>query len=144
MWKITGIEMLFLLLLAVCTWYDVKIRAVPRWLLIAGSALAAAERLVIAEGDVWIYAGGCMLGMLFLLFSRCSGEALGYADSWLIFSMGMHLGLRKLLVFLCVAFLAAGSFAAVLLVRNRQNRKTAIPFLPFLTIGYLGVIGWQG
>lgn len=81
------------------------------------------------------------MGTVFLLVSRWTKEAVGYADSWLIFILGLGLGIRKLLIVLSVAFFCSGILAAVLLFQ-KQKRKKEIAFIPFLLVGYLGVIGW--
>lgn len=140
MWE-TAMKVLFLLLLVIGTWFDIRYRGVPRWLLLAGSGIAAAASVSIKVEDVWLYAGGCLLGTVFLLVSRWTKEAVGYADSWLIFILGLGLGIRKLLIVLSVAFFCSGILAAVLLFQ-KQKRKKEIAFIPFLLVGYLGVIGW--
>lgn len=140
-WKFIGTEVLYLFLMTAGTWFDIRTKQVPRWLLLTGSGIAAASRLWIQSEGLWIYVWGSLLGGVFLLLSKCTKESLGYADSWLIFNLGLYLGIWKLSVILCTAFLGAGMWAAVLLVR-KKGRKESIPFIPFLTAGYLGVIGW--
>ena len=125
-----------------CSVYDIRIRAVPRWLLLLGSALTAAARIAgIGEGT-WVYIWGAFVGIGFLIVSRCTKEALGYADSWMIFLLGMYLGIWKLVSALSFSFLAAGIWSLGKVVLKKKGRKEVIPFLPFLTAGYLGGIVW--
>jgi len=141
-WEIKIWNTIFFLFQAVCSVYDIRIRAVPRWLLLLGSALTAAARIAgIGEGT-WVYIWGAFVGIGFLIVSRCTKEALGYADSWMIFLLGMYLGIWKLVSALSFSFLAAGIWSLGKVVLKKKGRKEVIPFLPFLTAGYLGGIVW--
>ena len=53
MWGIKIFNALFLLLQAACTFYDVRIRAVPRWLLLLAGAMAALSRIAGIGGGTW-------------------------------------------------------------------------------------------
>jgi prepilin signal peptidase PulO-like enzyme (type II secretory pathway) len=141
-WEIKIWNTIFFLFQAACSVYDIRIRAVPRWLLLLGSALTAAARIAgIGEGT-WVYIWGAFVGIGFLIVSRCTKEALGYADSWMIFLLGMYLGIWKLVSALSFSFLAAGIWSLGKVVLKKKGRKEVIPFLPFLTAGYLGGIVW--
>ncbi len=142
MWGIKIFNALFLLLQAACTFYDVRIRAVPRWLLLLAGAMAALSRIAGIGGGTWSYVWGGLLGIGFLLISKYTGEAIGYADSWMIFVLGLYMGIWKLAVSLGIAFCAAGLWGLGKIVFQKKGRKETFPFLPFLTAAYLGVIGW--
>lgn len=108
----------------------------------SGGALTAAARIAgIGEGT-WVFIWGAFVGIGFLIVSRCTKEALGYADSWMIFLLGMYLGIWKLVSALSFSFLAAGIWSLGKVVLKKKGRKEVIPFLPFLTAGYLGGIVW--
>lgn len=69
-------------------------------------------------------------GMLLLLFSFLSREAIGYGDSWLILALGMWISWTGLLriLFWGIAIGAAGGLCL--------GRKE-MPLLPFLSVAYL-------
>ena len=94
------------------------------------------------RGRHLVYIWGAFVGIGFLIVSRCTKEALGYADSWMIFLLGMYLGIWKLVSALSFSFLAAGIWSLGKVVLKKKGRKEVIPFLPFLTAGYLGGIVW--
>lgn len=142
MWEIKLCNFICLGFQTVCAIYDIRVRAVPRWLLLVGSALAAAARIAGIGQGTWTYVWGGMLGVGFMLFSKYTDETLGYADSWMIFVLGIYMGIRKLAVSLCIAFLMAGIWGIGKITIQKKGRKEVFPFLPFLAVGYLGVIGW--
>ena len=77
---------------------------------------------------------------LFFIISRSTGEAFGYGDSILILVMGSFLGFWNILSVLTAAFLLAAVFSAVMMASRGFTRKSAFPFVPFLTAAYLGGI----
>ena len=107
-------------------------------------APASGERPDSSGKNSWnrVYIWGAFVGIGFLIVSRCTKEALGYADSWMIFLLGMYLGIWKLVSALSFSFLAAGIWSLGKVVLKKKGRKEVIPFLPFLTAGYLGGIVW--
>ena len=141
-WEIKICNAMFLIFQAVSSVYDIRIRAVPRWLLLSGSALVAGVRIAGIGNGTWIYVWGALLGGIFLIVSKYTDEALGYADSWMIFVLGVYMGIWKLTAALSIAFFAAGIWSLGKVVLQKRGRKDTFPFLPFLTAGYLGVVGW--
>lgn len=142
MWTVRICNMIFFLYQLICSGYDIRTQTVPRWLLLIGSTMAAAVRIAGIGSGTWIYIGGALLGVVFFFISKYSGEAVGYADSWMIFVQGLYMGIWKLAASLGIAFLMAGIWGAGMLALRKKNRKETFPFLPFLAAGYLGVMGW--
>lgn len=143
MWALMICNFLFLIYQAICSAYDIRIQAVPKWLLLVGGFMAALARMAGVGAGTWIYIGGGFFGMVFFLISKYTKESIGYADSWMIFVLGIYLGIWKLTVILGIAFLIAGIWGMGMLLWKKKSRQATFPFLPFLMAGYLGVIGWQ-
>ena len=87
---------------------------------------------------------GAGIGLIFIGISKMTKEALGYADSLLIVTLGILLGIKKLLLVLWIAFSLAAVFSAIGLLLKKFSRQLAFPFLPFLTISYAGVVIFYG
>ena len=84
---------------------------------------------------------GALFGGLFVLVSVAKPESFGKADSFLIVMAGVLIGLQRMTDMLVIAFfLASVCGAACYLIRRR--RESTLPFIPFLTVGFLvgGVI----
>ena len=84
--------------------------------------------------------GGVAVGLLFFGISKVTKEAVGYGDSWLVTILGMYLGGRRLLEVILTATVLAGIFSLIFCVFQGWDRKRSIPFVPFLTVAYLGVV----
>lgn len=76
---------------------------------------------------------GCIPGILLLVISRISHGAIGVGDAVVILWVGYAVGILDCLQLLNIAwaicFAAAG-------IRFIFRKKSAIPFIPFLCIGY--------
>lgn len=86
---------------------------------------------------LWSRLGGAAFGVIMLLFCYFSQEALGFADGIIIFVCGIAFGLQETVTLCFFGALYAGLFSAVLLLTHRAGRKSRIPFLPFLLLGYV-------
>ena len=81
--------------------------------------------------------GGAMRGVVLVIMSHFSKEAIGLADSVLVLVCGAAFGLWETVTLVFFAMLYAGGCSIVLLVAKKAGKKTRIPFLPFLLLGYL-------
>lgn len=81
--------------------------------------------------------GGAMMGVVLLVFAYFSREAIGIADGVIILVSGVAFGLYETVVLCFMAALYAGAVSGVLLLVKKAGRKTRIPFLPFLLLGYV-------
>ena len=138
MWTVS--QIIWGILLLILSVKDIRKREVPTWLVVSGGILAVlCKVLEQAVNDIPGMLVGAAIGTLFLLVSRITREALGYGDSMLIVGLGLYLGLWKMLYLLVIAFFSAAVFSMAGIIIKRFTRKTTIPFIPFLAVGYLGV-----
>ena len=65
---------------------------------------------------------------------------IGYGDSWLLGKMGIYLGGISMLEVATTAFFLTGLGALAGIVSKQWMKNVTVPFAPFLTAAYLGVI----
>ena len=65
-------------------------------------------------------------------------QSFGYGDSILILILGILSGGWNLLWILFAAFLIASVYGGIMIARKKYTRKKSFPFIPFLTVAYLG------
>lgn len=135
MWEMS--QFIVIAVLAGLSVVDIYSRQIPVSVLVGGSLSVLGYQIFIEKGNVWLIIGGIGVGILFLLVSRSTREGIGYGDSWVILILGIYLGVWRLLEVLAAAFLILEAAAVVCLVIKKMSRKYKLPFLPFLTIGYL-------
>ena len=133
------LQLILLSFLAVFTFYDLKYKKIPMWLLLLMAITGIIY--VIKIGDYWSISRymGSSIGLLFLGFSFLSHEAIGKGDGFLFVILGWFLGMYQLIFLLFVAFTFSAIFSMVLLLMKKGNYKTSIPFMPFLYIAFGGI-----
>ena len=134
------IDLLVFILLGFCSFHDWRKRTIPVYLLIIISVTVVVSAIMCEGQGLRLRITGALIGMLFLFISKCTKEAIGYGDSWLIMVLGIHLGSLRAIGVLFVSSMLAGIVALLLLWRCRWKRSVTLPFVPFLTISYLGVL----
>ena len=77
---------------------------------------------------------GIGVGVLSLLVSKVTEEAIGYGDSVAIMILGGYLGFWKVVGVLAAAIFTSGVCSVILALRGRVK---TMPFFPFLTLGYI-------
>lgn len=130
-----GIIFLLLVLSGLSDW---KKRTIPVFLLVIMSLAVACFAVICGDVSWRLRLGGALMGIVFLLISKCTKEAIGYGDSWLIMVLGVQLGYLRAMYVLFAASLIAGIVSLFYLWKQRWKRNATLPFVPFLAVAYLG------
>lgn len=133
-------DWIVLLLLGMCSVSDCKKRTIPVTLLIILSVAVTVFALICDGISMRLRVGGALMGILFLLISKCTKEAIGYGDSWLILLLGIHMGYLRAIGVLFAASLLAGIASLFFLWKCNWKKTATLPFVPFLSISFLGAI----
>ena len=128
------------IMLAVCSIRDWKTKEIPMLWLVFISIITTGLILCCNTVSIPLRVGGALLGLLFLFISKCTHEAIGYADDWIILILGVYMGALKVMNVLFGASLLACVCSLFYLWRHHWKRSATLPFIPFLTISYLGVL----
>ena len=122
--------------------FDVRTKKIPLPLIwIAGgcSLLAGALQLRNGSCNAQELMASLMPGAALLLVSLVAREAVGYGDGLLLLVAGPLFGWQKMWLCIPAALLLTTLVSVVLLAWKKADRKTKIPFVPFLAAG-MGVI----
>ena len=135
MWTIS--ESICLMLLMIASVWDIWRREIPVYM-IGGSGMLSLIYCVMGKGtDILLVGGGILVGVFFLIISKVTEEGMGYGDSLLILVLGCFLGFWDLLFVLSISFFLLLCVLIPVLWMKKMSRNYALPFLPFLTGGYL-------
>ncbi|MFI6690576.1 prepilin peptidase [Streptomyces sp. NPDC050433] len=115
-------------------------------LALAAAALLGIAALLPHDGGSWSTAllGGLVLGACYFVLFLINPNGMGFGDVKLALSLGVVLGWYGWLVLFVGAFagfLLGSLYGLGLMILRRANRKSAIPFGPFMIAGaLLGVL----
>lgn len=138
MWK-EVIVLVWLTALGVC---DAREKSVPLWLLWTGTALAGAAGLYgwrKGESDAMQLCRALVPGTALLILAWATGKA-GWGDGVAVMALGLAGGYESCLTALFGGLILTALFSGGLLLTRKAGRNTKIPFVPFLTAGWLLVV----
>ena len=78
------------------------------------------------------------IGILILGGSVLTRGQVGMGDGWMLLALGCMLRMECYIQMACIGMLLAAAYSGVLMLVFRKNRKTEIPLVPFLLLGYVG------
>ena len=78
------------------------------------------------------------IGILILGGSVLTRGQVGMGDGWLLMALGCMMRMESYIQMVCIGMLLAAACSGVLLLVFRKSRKTEIPLVPFLLLGYVG------
>lgn len=78
------------------------------------------------------------IGILILGSSVLTRGQVGMGDGWMLLALGCMLRMECYIQMACIGMLLAAAYSGVLMLVFRKNRKTEIPLVPFLLLGYVG------
>lgn len=127
--------------LAINGLYDARKREVPLYMVLGIGVMSVLLQLFCVKLALQQILYGLLIGIGFLGMSKITKEAIGYGDSLLIFFLGIYLGGKKLMEVILAASMGTCVFALLCgALLSDWKRKQSVPFIPFLTAAYLGVV----
>lgn len=121
--------------LTILSFQDIKRKRV-NWILMAILAVFNGVFGFILDRSLLQIAAGIAPGVFGLLISFGTKGKLGAGDGLCLIALGVFYDWEKVLMLWLAALLICALTGMVLMILKRANLKTALPFIPFLTIGY--------
>lgn len=128
------------LLVCICgSVYDIRTRKIPYIILVSILGLSILEYITCnAENESFIEVVFAIVpgAILCALSWICKGR-IGLGDGLAVISIGIGIGIYKCIAMLMIALFLNAFVAGILLAFKKVPRDYEIPFLPFISIGYL-------
>ena len=109
------------------------------WFQVIGRMMVCLALVFMAYKDVREHKVSLVIGSLFIVISKATREGLGYGDSWLMCILGGYLGIWNMLELLVMTWMLTAVVAGIILARSRFKKRTSIPLVPLITVGYIAV-----
>lgn len=117
---------------------DIRTRKLHFGFLISGFLIAAAGWKYRVDAKAAYVIAGFIAGLICMAISRITEESFGYGDSILVMILGSFLGIWELLYVMLFASALAALYSVMMILTKKMNRKSTIPFVPFIASGYIG------
>ena len=134
-WK-TALAALHASVLALVTVTDLETRIVPDAAVLPAAALTVVATFVTCARCVpMMLLGGVGAFLLFAILALIRPGAMGMGDVKLAGYVGLIAGYPRVVFSLVIAIVAGGVGAAVLLASGRADRRSYMPYAPYLALG---------
>ena len=126
--------LMILVFLGVSTYFDFRWKSIPIW--VQGMGVIFLCTSIIIEGQKlnWNHIFSLMPGMFLLTLSFVTRENIGYGDGISVLILGGMIGVKNCIWVLCISLMMMSFVGIVLMVTKRANRKTRIPYIPFMFV----------
>lgn len=137
-----GLYVFLLVLVGAAAAIDCKSHHIPNW--IAACLMAAGTiKAIVMKGDglYELTMGLFGIGGLLLAVHYLSKGAIGMGDVKLLSAIGLLLGFWDTILIMLIASTLSGLASLLLIALRKVNRKSKIPFAPFIFISILISLG---
>ncbi len=134
------ITLLVCIWLMICSWQDIKKKRVHVVLIGIGCLIICICSFITGEITIWSRIAGLGLGLLLFLLTLVTKGQIGIGDGLIVSIIGVGLGFPVTAFTLTYGLFVSAIFSIGLILIKKVNKKATIPFIPFIFIGYLGVI----
>ncbi|MCR5388068.1 MAG: prepilin peptidase [Lachnospiraceae bacterium] len=126
-----------LALLAYSSFKDIKTKTVSIYVTMLFSIVGIVLHMLFARASILDICGGLGVGVMVLFVSFLTKNAIGRGDAFIIMAIGTLLGGYNTMILLFIALFLCGIHAFWLLMIKKEDKKTAIPFAPFLLVSFV-------
>ena len=145
-------KILSILLLVICSYTDIRERGISIRVLavfivssaalmistyMLGDRYGVIKRSLIYEPDPINILLSLLPGIILLIISFISREAIGRGDVYVVSLLGFMTGIDRILAILLISMLSCGIFGLAYMVMKGKSRKDTLPYVPFLLGAYI-------
>lgn len=121
-----------IIFLGICTVMDLRKQQIWWPLAVLFLVIASFFHFVREDMECLSLLGGIGIGLLLLLLSWATREAIGYGDGLVTAACGAALGFVKTVGLITGALCFAAVWSGILLIMKKAGRGDSFPFVPFL------------
>ena len=145
-------KILSILLLVICSYTDIRERGISIRVLtvfivssaalmistyMLGDRYGVIKRSLIYKPDPINILLSLLPGIILLIISFISREAIGRGDVYVVSLLGFMTGIDRILAILLISMLSCGIFGLAYMVMKGKSRKDTLPYVPFLLGAYI-------
>lgn len=127
-------------ILGVLAVVDFKKKQVSNVFLLIVSGIVIINYVIFRPITMVSLVGGILIGTVLLGISYITRQKIGMGDGLLIMILGAYLGFEGIGVVLLYALTLSAIWSGLLMIIKKVNRNYTIAFIPFIFVGYVGVL----
>ena len=131
------VSMLMLIWILGLSLFDIRHRKVPVWAVLTGVVIIMGAGIsgCLWEADQYLaFLTGMIPGAVLLLLAAVT-KSVGWVDGVVLMLAGSVMGFWRCVLTAAISLITLSAVAMVLLILKRVDKRTRIPYIPFLVIG---------
>lgn len=133
-------SILFIIWLLVCSIQDIRDKKLSVFLIFLGFICLFPFSLVFDKVSIYNRLGGLLLGLFLIAMTYITRGQIGIGDGLFIMVIGVCFGFGISSTMLIYGLVLSALISLCMILLRKGKRDTRIPFIPFLFLGYLGVL----
>lgn len=129
--------------LVLCSIQDIREKRLSVKMLVVAGLLFLGMSLVFEEMPIEKRLHNILPGMITFLLAFLTKEQIGYGDAACLVVLGIMVSAGSLFGAVMIGLILLSICSMILLAGKKADRKTTLPFLPFLSAGMLWQIIWS-
>lgn len=136
----TIINILVVIWLLLCSLQDIRKKKIQIVLIAAGFLIIFVYSIFKIDIILWNRLAGLIPGIILLILNPVTRGQVGLGDGLIVSILGISLGFFATAGMLILGLFGSALLSLFLIIFKKANKKTTIPFIPFLLLGFLGVL----
>lgn len=132
-------DICILAFLGINSWMDIRKKQVSLLIIIIFTVCGAVWT-IYSKGKAMDFLMCAGTGLVFVGISILTEGAVGMGDGWLIMALGTVMQPSRFFSMIFIASACSAVWAGIMLMIFQRKGYTEIPFVPFLLLGYMGVM----
>jgi len=128
------------IMLVVCSVEDLKTKEIKTQTICIFGIVGILLHLWFSNLKTIDMLGGMAVGIILLIVSKIFKNSVGEGDGIILVISGIYLGMNRNMELFFYSILLSGIFSAFLFFFFHKKKEYEIPFVPFLCLGYMGVL----
>lgn len=136
-------KILFLIFMGIEAIIDLRKKEIYMFPVVIAGVIGIFVNVFVLKTDIKALLMGFLIGIIVAVISIISKGGIGMGDALILGVCGIYYGFDETFRIYFIALVMAALIGLILLIKNPQNRKRQIPFIPFIFLGMAGVLIWQ-
>lgn len=132
----SGLNFVIIIGLGILSIIDIKSKTLPTYLIVVFGVICFIFRYI--EGcSFYDFMLSLLPGMVLFILAICTKENIGIGDAFVVGILGIGYAIENVISILVISLFFIAIWAIGLLIIKKANKKTELPFLPYLFVGHL-------
>ena len=120
-----------------CAITDLKSKTIPIWWTVVFGISAMIYQIFWKKQKLEAILFSMIIGVTLLVAAKISNQRIGYGDGIIFLILGLWIGFWDGISLLFFSLILSSIISVYLIIVRRKGRDYRIPFIPFVTAGYI-------